>query len=75
MPNAQLTNPAGAGYYDAVVDGGLTLDFEIDPFNKAMLLAGTDEIGYVLGHLPAIEAWEGAHRARVDTRIGTALQD
>jgi 3-isopropylmalate/(R)-2-methylmalate dehydratase small subunit len=53
---------------------GSTLDFEVDPFSKAMLLAGTDEIGYVQGHLPAIEAWEGAHPARVDTRIGTALQ-
>lgn len=30
MPNAQLTNPAGAGYFDAVVEGGLSLDFEID---------------------------------------------
>ncbi len=52
---------------------GSTLDFDIDPFAKRMLLAGTDEIGYVLGHLPAIEAWEAAHPARVDTRIGTAL--
>jgi len=53
---------------------GSTLDFDIDPFAKRMLLAGTDEIGYVLGHLPEIEAWESAHRARVDTRIGTPLQ-
>ena len=28
---------------------GSTIDFEIDPFAKMMLLAGTDEIGYVLG--------------------------
>ena len=53
---------------------GSTLEFDIDPFAKRMLLAGTDEIGYVLGHLPAIEAWEAAHPARVDTRIGTPLQ-
>jgi 3-isopropylmalate/(R)-2-methylmalate dehydratase small subunit len=53
---------------------GSTLDFDIDPFAKRMLLAGTDEIGYVLGHLPDIEAWEQAHPARVDTRIGTPLQ-
>ena len=26
---------------------GTTLDFDIDPFGKMMLLAGTDEIGYV----------------------------
>ena len=27
---------------------GSTFDFEIDPFSKMMLIAGTDEIGYVL---------------------------
>jgi hypothetical protein len=37
-----------------------------------MLLRGTDEIGYVLDQLPAIEAWEASHPARVDTREGTA---
>ena len=51
---------------------GTTIDFEIDPFAKAMLLAGTDEIGYVLGHDDAIAAWEAAHPPRVDTRLGTA---
>ena len=38
-----------------------------------MLLAGTDEIGYVAAKLPEIEAWEAARPARVDTRIGTPL--
>jgi 3-isopropylmalate/(R)-2-methylmalate dehydratase small subunit len=52
---------------------GSTLDFEIDPFNKMMLLAGTDEIGYVMGKETEISAWEAAHEPRVDTRIGTAL--
>jgi 3-isopropylmalate/(R)-2-methylmalate dehydratase small subunit len=47
---------------------GSTIDFEIDPFAKMMLLAGTDEIGYVLAKLPAVEAWEAVHAARVDTR-------
>ena len=51
---------------------GSTIDFEIDPFAKAMLLAGTDEIGYVLGHEDAIAAWEAANPPRVDTRLGTA---
>lgn len=46
--------------------------FEIDPFARAMILAGTDEIGYVLAKLPAIEAWEAAHDARVETREGSA---
>jgi 3-isopropylmalate/(R)-2-methylmalate dehydratase small subunit len=49
---------------------GSTLEFEIDPFARRMLLAGTDEIGYVLAQLPAIEAWEASHPARVDTRSG-----
>jgi len=49
---------------------GSTLDFDIDPFAKRMLLAGTDEIGYVVAKLPAIEVWEAAHPGRVDTRLG-----
>jgi 3-isopropylmalate/(R)-2-methylmalate dehydratase small subunit len=53
---------------------GSTLDFDLDPFAKRMLLAGTDEIGFVFGHLPEIETWESAHPAQVDTRIGTPLQ-
>ena len=52
---------------------GSTLDFDIDPFAKRMLLAGTDEIGYVLTHLSEIESWEAARPARVDTRLGTPL--
>jgi 3-isopropylmalate/(R)-2-methylmalate dehydratase small subunit len=47
--------------------GGESFDFEIDPFARTMILAGTDEIGYVLSRLPAIEAWEAGHPARVDT--------
>ncbi len=46
---------------------GTTIDFEVDPFAKMMLLAGTDELGYLLDKLPEIEAWETAHPARVDT--------
>ena len=37
-----------------------------------MLLAGTDEIGWVLDHEEAIAAWEAGHPPRVDTRIGPA---
>jgi hypothetical protein len=35
-----------------------------------MLLAGTDEMGYLIDQLPQIDAWEAAHPARVDTRVG-----
>jgi len=47
---------------------GTSFGFEIDPFARAMILAGTDEIGYVLAKLPAIDAWEAAHAARIETR-------
>ncbi len=47
---------------------GTSFGFDIDPFARAMILAGTDEIGYVLAKLPAIEAWEATHPARVETR-------
>jgi len=53
---------------------GAAFDFEIDPFARSMILAGTDEIGYVLGKLPAIEAWEASHPARVDTREGATAR-
>jgi 3-isopropylmalate/(R)-2-methylmalate dehydratase small subunit len=52
---------------------GSTLDFDVDPFSKMMLMAGTDEIGYVLGKDAEIAAWEARHPPRVDTRTGTAL--
>jgi len=51
---------------------GSTIDFDIDPFSKVMLLAGTDEIGYVVAKDDAIAAWERAHPPRVDTRQGTS---
>jgi 3-isopropylmalate/(R)-2-methylmalate dehydratase small subunit len=52
---------------------GSTIDFEIDPFSKMMLLAGTDEIGYVLAKEADIGAWEETHPARVDTRVGMSV--
>jgi 3-isopropylmalate/(R)-2-methylmalate dehydratase small subunit len=42
--------------------------FSVDPFARRMLLDGTDEIGWLLARAPAIDAWEAAHPARVDTR-------
>ncbi|CAN5835195.1 3-isopropylmalate dehydratase small subunit [soil metagenome] len=44
------------------------IPFEVDPFARQMLLEGTDEIGWLLARQSAIEAWEAAHPARVDTR-------
>jgi len=50
--------------------GDEDLPFTVDPFSKLMLLRGTDELGYLLEHEPAIDAWEAGHPARVDTRAG-----
>jgi 3-isopropylmalate/(R)-2-methylmalate dehydratase small subunit len=47
--------------------GDEDLPFEVDPFARMMLLAGTDEMGYLVAKLPSIEAWEAAHPARIDT--------
>jgi 3-isopropylmalate/(R)-2-methylmalate dehydratase small subunit len=47
--------------------GDEDLPFELDPFAKRMLLAGTDEIGYLLERLPRVDAYEAQHRPRVDT--------
>ena len=51
--------------------GDEDLPFDVDPFSKLMLLEGTDELGYLLGKAPSIEAWEAAHAPRVDTREPT----
>jgi 3-isopropylmalate/(R)-2-methylmalate dehydratase small subunit len=50
--------------------GDEDLPFEVDPFAKSMLLAGTDEIGWLLQRMPAIDAYQATHPARVDTRVG-----
>jgi 3-isopropylmalate/(R)-2-methylmalate dehydratase small subunit len=46
------------------------IPFEVDPFARRMLLEGTDEIGWLLARAPAIDAWEAAHPAKVDTHAG-----
>ena len=42
---------------------GASHGFEIDPIYKERLLKGLDEVGMVLQHLPAIEAFEARHFA------------
>ena len=51
---------------------GSTIDFTIDPFAKQMLLAGTDELGYLLSKEPDIAAWEADHPPRIETRVAAA---
>ncbi len=71
-PDAQLT--VDLAEQGILLPDGTTIDFTIDPFARRMLLAGTDEIGYVMAKLPEIRAWEDAHPGRVDTRIETPLE-
>jgi 3-isopropylmalate/(R)-2-methylmalate dehydratase small subunit len=48
--------------------GDEDIPFQVDPFARQMLLAGTDEIGWMLARSSSIDVWEAAHPARVDTR-------
>ena len=47
--------------------GDEDLPFDVDPFARMMLLAGTDELGYLLRHETRIAEWEAAHPPRVNT--------
>jgi 3-isopropylmalate/(R)-2-methylmalate dehydratase small subunit len=64
-PDAELTIDLAEG--GVLLPDGSTIDFEIDPFAKRMLLAGTDELGYLLLKEDDIAAWEAKHPPRVDT--------
>jgi 3-isopropylmalate/(R)-2-methylmalate dehydratase small subunit len=66
-PDAELTVDLGAQLVH--LPGDEDLPFDVDPFARMMLLAGTDELGYLLGKTAEIDAWEAARPARVDTRL------
>jgi 3-isopropylmalate/(R)-2-methylmalate dehydratase small subunit len=65
-PDARLT--VDLAEEGVLLPDGSTIDFEIDAFAKRMLLAGTDELGYLLSKMPEIAAWESAHPPRIETR-------
>ena len=65
-PDADLT--VDLSEQGVLLPDGTTVDFDIDPFAKRMLLAGTDEMGYLLSKEGDIAAWEAAHAARIETR-------
>ena len=67
-PDAELT--VDLAEEGLLLPDGSTIDFEIDPFAKQMLLAGTDELGYLLSKAAEIDAWEAAHPPRIDTLAG-----
>ncbi|HEX5467149.1 MAG TPA: 3-isopropylmalate dehydratase small subunit [Candidatus Limnocylindrales bacterium] len=69
-PEAELTVDLEAQVVHLPSD--VDLPFEIDPFARRMLLAGTDEMGYLRSKAQAIAAWEANHPARVDTLAGPA---
>ena len=64
-PDAELT--VDLAEQGVLLPDGTTIDFEIDPFAKRMILAGTDELGYLLTKTAELAAWEAAHPPRVDT--------
>jgi 3-isopropylmalate/(R)-2-methylmalate dehydratase small subunit len=64
-PDAELT--VDLAEQGVLLPDGSTIDFEIDPFAKQMILAGTDELGYLLAKDAAIASWEAAHPPRIDT--------
>ena len=69
-PDAELTVDLVAQVVH--LPGDEDLPFDVDPFARTMLLAGTDEIGYLLARTSAIDEWEARNPARIDTRVGAA---
>ena len=47
--------------------GGRSVDFPIDNFSKQCLLAGVDQLGYLLKQEPLIRAYEASHPPPVET--------
>jgi 3-isopropylmalate/(R)-2-methylmalate dehydratase small subunit len=67
-PEAELT--VDLAEEGVLLPDGSTIEFTIDPFAKRMLLAGTDELGYLLSKDAEIAAWEAAHPPRIDSLAG-----
>ena len=64
-PDAELT--IDLAEQGVLLPDGSTLDFDIDPFAKRMILAGTDELGYLLSKDDELRAWEATHPPRIDS--------
>ena len=69
-PDAEFT--VDLAEQGVLLPDGTTIDFDIDPFAKRMILAGTDELGYLLSKESEIAAWEANHPPRIDSRVGAA---
>ncbi len=68
-PDAELT--IDLAEQGVLLPDGSTLDFDIDPFAKRMILSGTDELGYLLSKDAELSVWEAAHPPRIDSLAGT----
>jgi 3-isopropylmalate/(R)-2-methylmalate dehydratase small subunit len=55
-----------------VVADGRAIAFEFDPFSRACILAGLDDVALTLRHEEAIAAYEETHEPRVRTTALTA---
>jgi 3-isopropylmalate/(R)-2-methylmalate dehydratase small subunit len=64
-PGAEVTVEVGEG--TVTLPDGRRAGFPLDPFVRHCLLHGVDELGYLLGRLPEIEAWELARRRLSNT--------
>lgn len=56
------------------IPGGHTVTYPLDPFRRACLAKGVDEIGFVLDQESAISAFEASHSHLGDTRQEHAIQ-
>jgi 3-isopropylmalate/(R)-2-methylmalate dehydratase small subunit len=54
------------------LESGKAVEFAIDGFSKTCLLEGVDELGFILKHEDAIQAYEAANPPAVDTRLVNA---
>ncbi len=52
-----------------ILPDGRRVSFPIDTFNKVCMLEGLDQLGYLLKHGPAIDAYESAQPYRVNTAL------
>jgi 3-isopropylmalate/(R)-2-methylmalate dehydratase small subunit len=64
-PSRTLTLDLDAG--TLATPGWDVVAFSIDAFSRGMLLAGTDELSYLLALEPAIAAYEARHAAPIST--------
>ena len=68
-PNAELTIDLAT--QTLTLPDGRAVNFPIDNFSKQCLLAGVDQLGYLLKQEPHIRAYEASHPAAVQTIVSS----